>query len=736
MAFTIQFVREFTRLGLHRSVGGVLALALARELTPVVTAVVAAGRVGSAFAAELGTMQVSEQTDTLRVLGAQPIDYLVVPRVLACVLALPVLTLISFALGLASSAFLADAVFGVSTSIILESARRALRPWDLISSLIKSQVFGPLLRWKWRSPAPPSGDDGTSAMGVTEIPDPARPECGAKRPLPSRPAPCRKCARRKMILRGVDPGPQSDDESSALPSASASPPLTVSGVELPDPGALGTKGSPSATTWCGPCEFRKKIHNDMLLRRNREAPAPPPGTFMPIPPDADMAWVVRQQKLWEPARAPKRRVKKRPLPVEPLSAEQERGYRECDVGKKLMRHKWDGLHHKWAGLRRLSMPPKMARSGTATGGLNLLAKLLAAQEHFAEPPQGAEKGMRQDSAEVRDLLDRIMQFAQESVDLGDAKLPLPQGAQKGLFPVPKLDDFDFTCRGVDPLASTRLCVRKPLRVDDVKLAPPQGAQKGLCQDSAPEMASFCATAGRHNPHTLENTMLSVQKALLVDDAKLAPPQGPQNPSSSAAARVDVLHDKLAQMTKVLTKVLHEAGVLQVSMKLVRLLCPDVGSSAAAGGGLDGNDWGLVEEAIDNLVNQTGEGMQDIVKTVIPKVFSKEILYDLIMACVGRYPKLLEDDKGKLTTKKYEQYQKQLELMVNLITVYDNDPENFPKIMKLMCKIGGCGPLPSEVIDDISPGLDPSTMEQLYSGMLELLHNVDRASPVDTNPCSE
>jgi hypothetical protein len=105
-------------------------------------------------------------------------------------------------------------------------------------------------------------------------------------------------------------------------------------------------------------------------------------------------------------------------------------------------------------------------------------------------------------------------------------------------------------------------------------------------------------------------MLSVQKALRVDDVKLAPPpQGPQNPSSSAAARVDVLHDKLAQMTKVLTKVLHEAGVLQVSMKLLRLLCPGVGSSAAAGGALDGNDWGLVEETIDNLVNQTGEGMQ-------------------------------------------------------------------------------------------------------------------------------
>ncbi|EAZ31572.1 hypothetical protein OsJ_15716 [Oryza sativa Japonica Group] len=122
MAFTIQFVREFTRLGLHRSVDSVLALALSRELSPV-----------------------SEQTDTLRVLGAQPVDYLVVPRVVACVLALPVLTLMSFALGLASSAFLADSIFGVSTSIILESARRALRPWDLISSLLKSQVFGAII---------------------------------------------------------------------------------------------------------------------------------------------------------------------------------------------------------------------------------------------------------------------------------------------------------------------------------------------------------------------------------------------------------------------------------------------------------------------------------------------------------------------------------------------------------------------------------------------------------------
>lgn len=66
MVFTIQFIREFAKLGLTKSVGGVLALALGRELTPVVTCIIIAGRVGSAFAAELGSQQVSEQTDSLR----------------------------------------------------------------------------------------------------------------------------------------------------------------------------------------------------------------------------------------------------------------------------------------------------------------------------------------------------------------------------------------------------------------------------------------------------------------------------------------------------------------------------------------------------------------------------------------------------------------------------------------------------------------------------------------------
>lgn len=67
------------------------------------------------------------------------------PRVLACIVALPILTLLCFVVGLASSAFLADTIFGVSINIILDSARRALRPWDVISAMIKSQVFGAVI---------------------------------------------------------------------------------------------------------------------------------------------------------------------------------------------------------------------------------------------------------------------------------------------------------------------------------------------------------------------------------------------------------------------------------------------------------------------------------------------------------------------------------------------------------------------------------------------------------------
>jgi phospholipid/cholesterol/gamma-HCH transport system permease protein len=142
MVFTIQVAREFIFFGAGSFVGGVLSLALTRELAPVLTAVVVAGRVGSAFAAEIGTMRVTEQIDALK---TDPIDYLVIPRVIACSLMLPLLTIISLVTGLLGGLFISDSLYGISYSLFLQSAQNFLETWDLISSMLKSLIFGILI---------------------------------------------------------------------------------------------------------------------------------------------------------------------------------------------------------------------------------------------------------------------------------------------------------------------------------------------------------------------------------------------------------------------------------------------------------------------------------------------------------------------------------------------------------------------------------------------------------------
>jgi phospholipid/cholesterol/gamma-HCH transport system permease protein len=145
MVFTIQVAREFIFFGAGSFVGGVLSLALTRELAPVLTAVVVAGRVGSAFAAEIGTMRVTEQIDALYILKTDPIDYLVIPRVIACSLMLPLLTIISLVTGLLGGLFISDSLYGISYSLFLQSAQNFLETWDLISSMLKSLIFGILI---------------------------------------------------------------------------------------------------------------------------------------------------------------------------------------------------------------------------------------------------------------------------------------------------------------------------------------------------------------------------------------------------------------------------------------------------------------------------------------------------------------------------------------------------------------------------------------------------------------
>ncbi|NEQ32443.1 MAG: MlaE family lipid ABC transporter permease subunit [Leptolyngbya sp. SIO4C5] len=145
MVFTIQVTREFINFGAGTAIGGVLALTLARELAPVLTAVVLAGRVGSAFAAEIGTMQVTEQIDALQMLQTDPIDYLVIPRVIACALMLPILSVLSFITGMTGGLVIATNLYSISQTVFLESAQTFLTVWDLASALIKAFVFGVLI---------------------------------------------------------------------------------------------------------------------------------------------------------------------------------------------------------------------------------------------------------------------------------------------------------------------------------------------------------------------------------------------------------------------------------------------------------------------------------------------------------------------------------------------------------------------------------------------------------------
>ena len=145
MIFTIQVAREFLQLGAGSAVGGILAIALARELSPVMMAVVVAGRVGSAFAAEIGTMRVTEQIDALYMLKTDPIEYLVIPRLLACCIMVPALTILSLITGLAGGLILADSLYGIANSVFLDSIRNFINVWDLICGPIKGIVFGALI---------------------------------------------------------------------------------------------------------------------------------------------------------------------------------------------------------------------------------------------------------------------------------------------------------------------------------------------------------------------------------------------------------------------------------------------------------------------------------------------------------------------------------------------------------------------------------------------------------------
>jgi len=144
MVLALHTAQQMSQVGAGRFVGGLVVVSVVRELAPVLTAVVVAARVGSAIAAEIGTMKVTEQIDALRALATPPVRFLVVPRLLAGMITMPALTVISALTG-AFGGYLVAVRSGVSSYEYLSSARNFLDLHDVWGGLLKTVVFGVII---------------------------------------------------------------------------------------------------------------------------------------------------------------------------------------------------------------------------------------------------------------------------------------------------------------------------------------------------------------------------------------------------------------------------------------------------------------------------------------------------------------------------------------------------------------------------------------------------------------
>jgi phospholipid/cholesterol/gamma-HCH transport system permease protein len=142
-----------TYIGFHRYIGPgseayggpIISLGLAKELIPILVGLMVSGRVGSAMAAEIGTMRITEQIDALISLGASPVRYLVVPRMLASIIMLPCLTLYGDIIGMLGGYFYNIFIMGVNRYIYMRNTLLYMEFWDVISGLIKAGFFGGII---------------------------------------------------------------------------------------------------------------------------------------------------------------------------------------------------------------------------------------------------------------------------------------------------------------------------------------------------------------------------------------------------------------------------------------------------------------------------------------------------------------------------------------------------------------------------------------------------------------
>jgi phospholipid/cholesterol/gamma-HCH transport system permease protein len=141
IVMALQMARALTTYGAQGQVGTIVSITLVRELGPVLTAVLVAGRNASGIASELGSMKVTEQIDAMRALGTDPIQKLVTPRLIATAVVLPLLTIISDFIGLIGGYFIASTMLGLTFSEYWTSAREALAYNDVAQGLLKPFLF-------------------------------------------------------------------------------------------------------------------------------------------------------------------------------------------------------------------------------------------------------------------------------------------------------------------------------------------------------------------------------------------------------------------------------------------------------------------------------------------------------------------------------------------------------------------------------------------------------------------
>jgi len=145
MVISLESAQQAVAYGFSGFVGGAVAYGTVRELGPMLTAVVVAGRVGSAIAAELGSMVVTEQIEALRSMGLQPARFLVVPRLTALLLMLPLLTIFADVVSIAGGMWVAQAYAHIPYATFLSSVRQSIDFPDVVKGLIKSFVFATII---------------------------------------------------------------------------------------------------------------------------------------------------------------------------------------------------------------------------------------------------------------------------------------------------------------------------------------------------------------------------------------------------------------------------------------------------------------------------------------------------------------------------------------------------------------------------------------------------------------